>query len=94
MKSLTGICKALASAQKLQCRTTIFEDHLLMTASALKYDHNIITTKSSKSLKLFWYEEVAGRWIKEVANIIYGKSFPRFPMLRKKFSMLFLCLVQ
>ena len=39
MKSLTGICKALAIAQKLQCRTTIFEDHLLMTASALKYDH-------------------------------------------------------
>ena len=35
-----------------------------MTVSALKYDRNIITIKSAESLRVFWYEEVAGRWIK------------------------------
>ena len=30
-----------------------------MTASALKYDHDI----STESLKLFWYEEVVRKWI-------------------------------
>ena len=62
-----------------------------MTASALKYDHDIIIIKSAKSLKLFSYEEIVGRSIeKKIANIIYGKSFQSFPMQRKKFSMLFL----
>ena len=35
-----------------------------MTVSALKYDHNIIAIKSAESLRVFWNEEVAGRWIK------------------------------
>ena len=35
-----------------------------MTTSALKYDHNIIIRKRAESIKPFWYEEVAGRWIK------------------------------
>ena len=56
--------KALTSAQKLHCRTIIFEERLPITASAVKYDHNlIIIIKSAESLKLFWYEVVAGRWI-------------------------------
>ena len=57
-----------------------------MTASDLKYDHDIII-KSAKSLKLFSYEEVAGGGIEIKicqCNIIYGKSFPSFPMNRKK----------
>ena len=33
-----------------------------MTASYLKYDH-ISIIKSAESLKVYWYEEVAGRWI-------------------------------
>ena len=56
--------KALTNAQKLHCRTIIFEERLPITASAVKYDHNlIIIIKSAESLKLFWYEVVAGRWI-------------------------------
>ena len=54
---------ALTSTQKLHCRTTIFAEALTMTASALKHDHDVIIIKSAKSLKLFWYQEVAGRWI-------------------------------
>ena len=63
MKTPQAFLKALASAQKLHCWTTIFEERLPMTASALKYNHDIIIIKSVESLKLFWYEEVAGRWI-------------------------------
>ena len=56
--------KALTNAQKLHCRTIIFEERLPITASAVKYDHNvIIIIKSAESLKLFWYEVVAERWI-------------------------------
>ena len=70
MKCLTGISqaqafiKALTSVQKkLHCRTNIFEKRLAMAASVLKCDHDIIIIKSAESLKLFWYNEVAGRWI-------------------------------
>ena len=48
-----------------------------MTTSALKSDHNIIIRKRAESVKPFWYEEVAGRWIKIKVcyyYIIYGKS--------------------
>ena len=45
--------KALTNAKKLHCRTTTFAERLPMTASALKHDHDIIITKSTKSLKLF-----------------------------------------
>ena len=55
--------KALASAQNLHCRTTIFAEHLPMTASAFTHDHDIIIIKGTESLKIFSYEEVAGRWI-------------------------------
>ena len=84
--------KALTSAQKLYCRTTIFEEPLLMTASVLKYDHDIIIIKSAQNLKLFSYREVAGRWTKKNLLILYylWKSFPSFPVNGKKFSMLFL----
>ena len=34
-----------------------------MTASALKYDHDIIIIKSAGRFKLFWHEEIGGRWI-------------------------------
>ena len=54
---------ALTSAQKLHCRTIIFEKLLRMTASVLIYDHDIILIKRAESVELFWYEEVAGRWI-------------------------------
>ena len=86
---LQAFLKALTSAQKLHCRTIIFEEHLPMTASALKYDHDI----SIESLKLFWYEEVVGKWIEMKIcyyYIIYRKIFPSFPMHWKKFSILFL----
>ena len=56
--------KVLTSAQNLHCRTTIFAEHLPMTASTFKHDHDLITIKSAESLKLFWYGKVAaGRWI-------------------------------
>ena len=45
--------KALASVQKLHCRTTTSEERLPITASALKHDHDIIIIESGKSLKLF-----------------------------------------
>ena len=92
MKSLTGI-KALTSAQKLHYRTTLFEELLPMAASALKHDHDIIIIKIAESLKVFWYEEVVGRWIEITICkcwIIYGKRFPSFPLHRKKLSKLFL----
>ena len=41
-----------------------------MTASAFTHDHDIIIIKGTESLKIFWYEEVAGRWIGKFANII------------------------
>ena len=53
----------LPSAQNLHCRTTIFAERLPMTASAFKHDHHIIIIKYAGSLKIFWYEEVAGRLI-------------------------------
>ena len=49
-----------------------------MTTSALKYDHDIIIIKRAESVKPFWYEEVAGRWIEIKVcwyYIVYGKSF-------------------
>ena len=52
---------ALTSAQKPNCRTTIFAEHLPMTASALKHDNDMIIIKSSKSFKVFSDEEAAGR---------------------------------
>ena len=65
--------KALTSAQNLHCRTIIFEERFPITASAMKYDHNlIIIIKSAESFEVyFWeishiferYEVVAGRWI-------------------------------
>ena len=58
-----ALLKVMTNAQKLHCRTTISAERLPMTASALKHDHDIIVIKSDKSLKLFWYKEVAGRWI-------------------------------
>ena len=94
MKSFTCISQslddALTSAQNLHCGTTIFAERLLMTASAFKHDPNIIIIKAAESLKLFWCEEVAGRWIEIKYYIIYWKSFPSFPIHRKKFSFLFL----
>ena len=45
--------KVLTSAQKLHCRTTVFEERLPMTVSALKHDHEIIIIKSAESSKLW-----------------------------------------
>ena len=43
-----------------------------MTASALKHDQDIIIIKSTKGVKLFWYEEVAEvRWAKKCAIILF-----------------------
>ena len=61
MKSLTGISQGFGKCIKATFRATISEERLLMTASASKYDHDIIIVKSAESLKLFRYEEVAGR---------------------------------
>ena len=47
---LLAFLKALTSAQKLQCKTIIFEERLPITASALKYDHDIIITKSAEKV--------------------------------------------
>ena len=78
--------QALTSAQKLYCRTTIFEEPLLMTASVLKYDHDIIIIKSAQNLKLFSYGEVAGRWTKKNLLILYylWKKLSKFSSERKK----------
>ena len=43
--------KALKSARKLHCRTTIIAERLAMSASALKHDHDIIIIKNAESLK-------------------------------------------
>ena len=60
----TGISQGFDKCtKKLHCRTNIFEKRLAMAASVLKCDHDIIIIKSAESLKLFWYNEVAGRWI-------------------------------
>ena len=48
---------------KKHCRASIFDERLPVTIYALNYDHDIITIRSTGRLKLFWYEEVAGRWI-------------------------------
>ena len=54
-----------------------------MTASALKYNHDIIIIKIVESLKLFWYEEVTGRWVEiKVCCII---------LFIKKASQVFQC---
>ena len=68
MKPLIGISQGFDKCKKLLpsnyfCRTP-------MTASALKQDNDIIMIKSTESLKRFWYEEVARRWIE-----INWKSF-------------------
>ena len=55
MKFLTGISQGFNKYKRATLQNNYFEEHLPMTASALKYDH--------ESLKLFWYEEVVGRWI-------------------------------
>ena len=47
------VLKALTRSQKLLCRTTIIEERLPVSGSALKHDHNIIIRKSAESLKLF-----------------------------------------
>ena len=53
MKSLTGISQGFDKGTKSALQNNYFQEHLLMTASALKHDHNIIKIKSVKSLKLF-----------------------------------------
>ena len=69
--------------QLFNCRTTIFDEHLPVTASALKYNHDIIIIKIVESLKLFWYEEVTGRWVEiKVCCII---------LFIKKASQVFQC---
>ena len=61
MKSLTCILKGIDQSPKATLQNNYFWKTLTKTASALKHDHDIITIKSAESLKLFWYEEVAGR---------------------------------
>ena len=61
-----------------------------MTASALKYDHDIIIIKSAESLKLFSYEEIVGRSIeKKIANIIMEKAFKVSQCIEKSFPCFF-----
>ena len=61
MKSLTCIPQDIDKSSKATLQHNYFWKTLTKTASALKHDHDIITIKSAKSLKLFWYGEVAGR---------------------------------
>ena len=64
-----------------------------MTASSLRHDHDITMRKSAESLKLFWYEKVAGRWIEKKLLMLYylwkKQSLPSSHMQSKKFSMPF-----
>ena len=62
MKSLTGISQDFDKCTKATLQNNYFYRRPPMTASGLKHDHDMII-KSGKSLKLFWYKEVAGRWI-------------------------------
>ena len=64
MRSLTGTSQGFDKSAKVTLQNNYFEERLPMSASALKYDGNIIIIKSTRSLKLRWYEEAAGRWIK------------------------------
>ena len=60
MKFITAISQGFDKCTKLHCRPTIFEELVPMTATDLKYDHDIFIIKSAEILKLFCYEEVAG----------------------------------
>ena len=53
MKSLPGISQGFDKCAKTTLQKKYFEERLPMTASALKYDHDIIKIKSTKNLKLF-----------------------------------------
>ena len=68
--------KALASAQNLHCKTTISAERLPVTVSAFKHDHDIFIIKSADSRKI--------NRNKNLLIFYYGKSFPSFPMHRKK----------
>ena len=72
MKPLIGISQSFNKYTKATLPSKYFS-RAPITASALKQDNDIITIKSTESLKLFWYEEVARRWIE-----INWKSFPSF----------------
>ena len=64
--------KDCTSAQKLHFITSSYASDLQMTASALKHDQDIIIIKSTKGVKLFWYEEVAEvRSAKKCAIILF-----------------------
>ena len=93
MKSLTGIFKGFDKCTKASLQNNYFwgtpPDDCFCLERSSRYNYN----KSAESLKLFWYEEVAGRWIETKIcwyYIIYWKSFPSFPVHSKKFYMLFL----
>ena len=85
--------KALTSAQKLHCRTTIFDECLLMTASTLKHD-----TISLCYIKCWEFKTIfiwrSSRKINRNKNllILYYllKKLSKFSNAQKKFSMLFL----
>ena len=60
MKSLTGISQGFDKHTKAALQNSYFWG---THSDALKYDRDILIMKSAGSLKRFWYEEVAGRWI-------------------------------
>ena len=53
MKSLIGISQGFDKCTKSTLRNNFFVEHLPMTASAFKHDHDIIIIKGAESLKLF-----------------------------------------
>ena len=63
MKFLTGISQGFDKCTKATLQNNYFWGTPLDGCFCLKYDHDIIIIKSAESLKLFLYEEVAGRWI-------------------------------
>ena len=63
MNYLTCISQGFDKCSKATLQNNYFWGTSPMTVSALKNGHGIIIIKSAESLKLFSYEEVAGRWI-------------------------------
>ena len=63
MKSLTCISQGFGKCTKSTLQNSYFWGTPPDDYFCVEIDLHIIIIKSADSLKLFWYEEVAGKWI-------------------------------
>ena len=98
IKSLTGIFQGFGKCTKATLQNDYFWGTLPDDCFCIETYLDIIMIKSAENLKLFSYEEVAGRWIEINLLILYylWKKLPKFSMLflfnlfRSKFELFFL----